>query len=115
MRLSVNPEDPDYKPDVMARSKIRFNGYEVDRVLVADEDRGYIVQAMADENGQVIWRYGEPASVKRYGSVEIVVEEPQKALFYDGGPIDANESVIIHRRSESLWVGEWPPQPMRSV
>lgn len=114
MRLSTNPNDPDYKPDLAARAKIRFNGYEVERVIEADEERGFIVQAMADQNGNIITRNGEVATVRRFGGVQVILpasysdhavasgaEGPTGRAgiedFFDGAPAD-QERILERRR-----------------
>lgn len=84
MRLSSDPADPDYRPDLFSTAKIRFNGYEVTRVVLADEERGYIVQISTDYNGNMLVRHGEMVTEKRFGGVQIILADEQPVLDLTG-------------------------------
>ena len=51
MNLSLDKNDPAYSPGVIA--KCYLNGVQVDRVITAYEDLGFLVRYQADENGRI--------------------------------------------------------------
>jgi hypothetical protein len=73
MRISVQKNDPDYRPDAH-RYKVYFNDELCNDIIVADEDKGKVEVVCRDESGRVIYEYGlrgYKSEIKR-GKVEIV-------------------------------------------
>ncbi len=52
MRLSILDHDPDYSPDAVLY-RVYLDGEEIQGVVTADEEKGYVVRYITDEEGNV--------------------------------------------------------------
>lgn len=73
MRVSTELTDPGYTTDFF---RVVFNGYEVERIITADEEKGIIVQRVVDQYGNAVMRDGEWVTERRRGGVVV-----EKILF----------------------------------
>ena len=76
MRISADPEDIGYVENTRHVS-VLLNGIEQKMVLTADEEEGYIVQAVLDFNGDLVNGGVTITYETVHGDVEIVFGDVQ--------------------------------------
>ena len=76
MRISADPEDIGYVEDTRHVS-VLLNGIEQKMVLTADEEEGYIIQAVLDFNGDLVNDGVTITYDTVYGDVKIVFGDVQ--------------------------------------
>jgi hypothetical protein len=52
MRLSANPNDPRYRPDLVRRARVFVDGQPVGCCIAADEERGEVLIHVRNDNGR---------------------------------------------------------------
>ncbi|MCL8382060.1 hypothetical protein [Xanthobacter aminoxidans] len=75
MRISADPASPDYYAAKAPGARVLFDGIEIDRCRLADEERGYVIVTLVDGVGRVVLEGEEIATQLRYGEVKIVLRE----------------------------------------
>lgn len=74
MRLSCREDDPGFQPaDKTLTAVIYLNGSEITGVITADEERGFILRYMRDEQGRIRVDGNEARTEKLYGKVQIEI------------------------------------------
>lgn len=74
MRVSVEKDDPGYRPGVYA-AEIFLNGERLTRCFTADSDAGIAICAKVDKQGNVMHRDGKILTETKRGNVSIVMPE----------------------------------------
>lgn len=75
MRLSTEPEDPDYDPEVFGVVAVKLDGVTQTWVISADEDKGEIVIIARDAAGRALHRDDEYLTERKTGKVEIIIDD----------------------------------------
>lgn len=74
MRRSIRRSDPGFNPDVY-ECVIFLNGIEIDDVITADEEQGFLERYCTDEHGDYIPIGNELKTEIRHGIVRILYRE----------------------------------------
>lgn len=77
MRISMDVNDVAYNPSIAPYAKIFFNGVEMQGILTADEEEGFILTYLFDEEGQITQEDGKPVTATVEGEVKIIVPTRQ--------------------------------------
>jgi hypothetical protein len=74
MRISADPNHPDYNP-LSARAEVFLDGSRLSHCVTADSDAGTAECHRIDKNGHVMHRDGEILMETKRGNICIVVPE----------------------------------------
>ena len=80
MRLVVGEPKADELIYEGRRIDVYLNGQLQDHVEIADEEEGYIVQAVVDERGDVQVANEQIMKQQRYGTVKIIIGPPRSEI-----------------------------------
>jgi len=73
MRVSVDKDDPGYVEDYLFY-RVFFNGEEANRVITADEEKGFIIYYATNKNGGAVRKHGKAGDLlsrQLHGNVRI--------------------------------------------
>lgn len=75
MRISADPKDIGYKPELLRKTRVFFNGVEIVGVRTADDRIGFVEQYLFDEKGRVRTnKNGDPVILPSFGQVRIEIQ-----------------------------------------
>lgn len=78
MRVSADPNDPDYRPGLI-NARVFLDGAPLKNVVAADEESGNVQVLALDDAGNALIEGGEFKMKTLHGVVKIAIEEDAAA------------------------------------